>query len=160
MDILAIKRFYKEFPSEAACLNYLERLKWPDGPVCPSCNLQGGYRFADGKLFKCPACRKQFTVKTGTIFSDSHIPLQDWFQAVYILCAADTGVSTILLADYLELTQKSAWSLVNRIRQTMTDADISKRRRTRESKREQPYKINLEFSEAMNIVATARKTAT
>jgi transposase-like protein len=160
MDILTIKRFYKEFPDEAACLRYLERLRWPDNPICPHCSQSGGYRFADGKLFKCPACLKQFTVKTGTILSDSHIPMQDWFQAVYILCDTDVGISSVQLADYLELTQKSAWSLVNRIRQAMTSGGSVKTRRVTEGKREKPYMIDMEFDEAMRTVSTARKTDT
>jgi hypothetical protein len=113
--------FYQQFPNEQACLEYLEAARWPNGRACPHCGSLMTYKFKDGKLFKCGEneCHKQFSAKVGTIFTDSHIPLQDWFLAVFILTSLKKGVSSIQLAKYLNITQKSSWFVLQRIRYAM-----------------------------------------
>ena len=75
-----------------------------------------GSKFADGKLFKCGDCRKKFTVKVGTMFSDSHISLQKWFYGIYLNTSLKKGISSVQLAKYLGITQKTAWFMLQRIR--------------------------------------------
>src|SRR5476651_635419 len=146
MDNLSFKSFYKEFPNEEYCLGHLESARWPNGPICPHCSsIDSSYRFKNGKLFKCKDCQKQYTVKVGTVFSDSHIPLQDWFQAVYILTSLKKGVSSVRLAEYLETTQKTAWFILFRIRYAMEDKTADKA--FIKPKREQPLNIEISFKD-------------
>src|SRR5262245_59427132 len=94
----------------------LERLRWPNGPVCPKSGAAKPYKVrpnADAGtrrgLYKCRACRKQFTVTVGTIFEDSHIPLRKWLTAFHLMCASKKGISAHQLHRMLGLTYKSAW---------------------------------------------------
>jgi transposase-like protein len=119
MDNLTLKSFYQLFPNEETCLGYLEKMRWPNGRVCPHCGSAKSYKFKNGKLFKCADCKRQFTSKVGTIFTDSHIKLQDWFLAIYLLTSQKKGISSIRLAEYLEVTQKTAWFMLYRIRYAM-----------------------------------------
>ncbi|MBI4736845.1 MAG: transposase, partial [candidate division NC10 bacterium] len=90
----------KQFSDEDSAREYLEALRWPNGPVCAHCGALEPYRIvpkAGSKtrkgLWKCKACRKQFTVTVGTIFEDSHIPLSKWLLAIHLLCASKKGIS-------------------------------------------------------------------
>lgn len=108
-------------PMEAA--SYLESIRWPDGPVCPHCGVQDPKHYLlkseTRKLWKCRACRKQFTVTVGTIFEGSHIPLQKWLLAFYLLCSSKKGMSAHQLHRMLGVTYKSAWFMAHRIRYAM-----------------------------------------
>lgn len=126
MENLNLKNFYKMFPTEQACLDYLESVRWPADRACPHCGSLKNYKFTSGKLFKCGDCKKQFSVKVGTIFTDSHVPLQDWFLAVYLLTSQKKGISSIRLAEYLNITQKTAWFMLQRIRYAMNYGTFDK----------------------------------
>jgi transposase-like protein len=112
------------FSDEAAAVAKLESIVWPKGPTCPHCgNVEGIYELK-GKttrigLKKCKACRKQFTVRVGTVFESSHIPLHKWFQAVFLMCSSKKGISAHQLHRTLEITYKSAWFMSHRIREAM-----------------------------------------
>lgn len=108
--------FQKNFGTEEQCLAYLEEAKWSKGRFCPHCKSDKTYKFTDGILFKCGACRKQFTVKVGTIFSDSKIPLYKWFLAIYLATSLKKGISSMQLSRYISVTQKSSWFMLQRIR--------------------------------------------
>lgn len=108
----------QHFSDEQVCLQHLEELRWPDGnPVCPHCDHEKCYRFRDGKRFKCAGCRKQFTVKVGTIFESSNIQLSKWFAAIYLATSHKKGISSHQLAKDIEISQKSAWHMLHRIRE-------------------------------------------
>lgn len=108
---------------ENAARAFLERLRWPDGPVCPHCKTTKIYRLKmnGGKrqVLKCATCRKQFSVTVGTIFEDSHIPLTTWLQAMQRLCSSKKGISAHQLHRELGITYKSAWFMAHRIRHAM-----------------------------------------
>ncbi len=108
--------FYNRFATEQICRDYLENARWGDKLTCPRCGSFKAYKFADGRLFKCGDCRKQFTVRVGTIFEDSKLPLQKWFLAVYLATSLKKGISSVQLSKYLGITQKSAWFVLHRIR--------------------------------------------
>ncbi|MFZ0844442.1 MAG: IS1595 family transposase [Pseudolabrys sp.] len=115
-----------QFHCEEAAFEYVEARLWPNGPVCPHCKAIGDKigRLA-GKssrpgLRKCYACRKQFTVRIGTIFEDSHLGLRFWLQAIHLLCASKKGHSTRQLQRTLGCGMKTAWFLGHRIREAMT----------------------------------------
>jgi len=122
------------FHSELAAFEYLETTLWPDGAVCPHCGTIGhatklGGRKGEGKrqarmgLWKCneKECRKQFTVKVGTVFEHGRIPLHKMLQAVYLLCCSKKGISSHQLHRILGITYKAAWFLSHRIREAMRD---------------------------------------
>jgi len=120
MSILTKKYFH----DERAAFAELESLLWPDGSVCPHCGSIGKvYDLSKTRvgLKKCAAkeCRKQFTVRVGTIFEDSHIPLHKWLQAVHLLCSSKKGISSHQLHRTLEITYKSAWFMTHRLREAM-----------------------------------------
>jgi transposase-like protein len=126
------------FHSEPAAFEYLEKTLWPEGPVCPHCGTVGtatklqaakgeGKRQARLGLWKCneKPCRKQFTVKVGTVFEHGRIPLNKMLQAVYLLCCSKKGCSSHQLHRILQITYKSAWFLSHRIREAMRDGKLA-----------------------------------
>ena len=125
MSILSKKYFH----NEAAAFNHLEKLLWADGVVCPHCGSIDRASKMNGRttrvgLWKCYECRKQFTVKVGTVFESAHIPLSKMLQAVYLMSASKKGVSAHQLHRTLEITYKSAWFLAHRIREAMRDGKL------------------------------------
>ena len=116
----------KHFHSEKAAYAFVEAHVWPDGRVCPHCGVveeSGPLKGSSTRIgvYKCYACRKPFTVKVGTIFESSHIPLHKWLQAIFLLCSSKKGISSNQLARTLEITLKSAWFMSHRIREAMRD---------------------------------------
>ncbi|WP_303828160.1 IS1595 family transposase [Asticcacaulis taihuensis] len=116
------------FHDEAAAFAYVESVVWANGMMCPHC---GGYdRFYDLSktrvgLKKCGQCRKQFTVRVGTVFESSHIPLHKWLQATYLMVSSKKGISAHQLGRVLEITYKSAWFMAHRLREAMRSDDMS-----------------------------------
>ncbi|HEX2786575.1 MAG TPA: IS1595 family transposase [Ignavibacteria bacterium] len=116
----------KAFPDEQSCRDFVEKLRWNGKPECPHCKHNEVYKFKDGKLWKCKKCRKQFTVKVGTIFEDSALPLIKWFMAMYLLTAHKKGISSLQLSKDIGITQKSAWHMLHRLRYAMTTKEFNK----------------------------------
>lgn len=117
------------FHDEAKAFEYLESVLWPEGPVCPHCGSVSGKHYDLRKtrmgLRKCSDCRKQFTVKVGTVFEQAHIPLNKVLQAVYLMTSSKKGISAHQLHRVLEITYKSAWFLAHRIREAMRSGDLA-----------------------------------
>lgn len=118
------------FHDEAAAFEFLESVVWTNGPVCPHCGGTDRIKPLQGKshrigLKKCYDCRKQFTVKVGTVFEHMRIPLHKCIQAVHLMCCSKKGVSAHQLHRILEITYKSAWFLAHRIREAMRSEDLS-----------------------------------
>lgn len=120
LDLTKLADHYRE-PLAAAI--YLEKIRWPHGPVCPHCgeNTRKPYLLSSGprRLWKCAACRKQFSVMVGSIFERSHIPLNKWLLAFHLMCASKKGMSALQLSRMLNLTPKTAWFMAHRIRLAM-----------------------------------------
>jgi transposase-like protein len=119
----SILEFQKEFSSEEKCREYLEQQRWNGTPACPFCGSINVHRFPNGKTFKCRErqCRNKFSVTVGTIYENTKIPLSKWFLATYILAVHSKGISSLQLATWLGVTQKTAWHLNHRIRVMLTD---------------------------------------
>lgn len=120
-----------QFKTEKGAFAYVEAHLWPNGPVCPHCgNCDGGrIRKMAGKttrmgLHKCNECRKPFTVRMGTIFESSHLPLHLWLQVIHLMCASKKGVSTRQIQRMLQCSMKTAWFLTHRIREAMRSGDL------------------------------------
>ena len=115
---------------------YLERLRWPNGPACPHCGGTIIYALQakpDSKrpvrkgVYKCKECRKQFTVTVGTIFEGSHIPLNKWLTAFSLMCSSKKGISAHQLHRLLGITFKSAWFMAHRIRYAMDEGPFKEK---------------------------------
>ena len=125
------------FQNEKAAFAHLEKTLWKDGVICPHCGSLDSARRLHGVkakngnvrngLWKCYAkeCRKQFTIRVGTVFESAHIPLHKCLQAVYLMTASKKGVSSHQLHRILEITYKSAWFLAHRIREAMRDGTLA-----------------------------------
>ncbi|MDX1501524.1 MAG: IS1595 family transposase [Thermoanaerobaculia bacterium] len=111
----------ERFGSEDACHAYLERLRWPNGIECPRCGGTTISRIKDRRQFDCNGCRYQFSVRVGTIFHDSKLPLWKWFLAVYLVTQSKKGISSKQLERMLGVSYKTAWYLSHRIRAAMKD---------------------------------------
>lgn len=107
------------FHSEEACREVLEDLRWPDGIICPHCENKSISRIQKYNVYECNSCRYQFSVKSGTIFHDSHLPLRKWFVAVFLMVESRKGVSANQLKRVLKVSYKTAWYLCHRIREAM-----------------------------------------
>lgn len=119
--------FLARFPNEEACINYLIQARWNDKPVCPHCKSDRKiYKIRHGRILTCADCRKQFTVKIGTIFEDSALTLQKWFMAIYILTAHKKGISSLQLSRDIHVTQKTAWFMLHRIRHAVKTKSFDK----------------------------------
>jgi len=126
----------QHFSDEDKAREFMEKLRWPDGPVCPHCGeVNNAYRLEPKPskkgthvrkgVWKCAGCREQFTVTVGTIFEDSHIPLNKWLLAYHLLCASKKGMSAHQLHRMLKVTYRSAWFMAHRIRYTMSQEPLS-----------------------------------
>lgn len=129
------------FHDEAAAFEHVEGMLWPQGPVCPKCGSMDkhyklvGVRSKPSKksphgverhgLYKCGACRSQFTVRMGTIFEETHLPLHKWLQAIHLMCSSKKGISAHQMHRVLECTYKTAWFLCHRIREAMRSTDFT-----------------------------------
>jgi len=116
--------------NEEAAYAYVEARLWPKGPVCPRCSGTERVGKLQGKstrigVYKCYACRKPFTVKVGTIFEDSKIPLHVWLQAILLMAESKKGISTHQLQRTLGVTIKTAWFLSQRIREGMREGELA-----------------------------------
>ncbi|EEF61656.1 IS1595-like element ISVer1 family transposase [Pedosphaera parvula] len=117
-----------QYSDEDKARGLLEQMRWPDGPICPHCKHNEVYIItpkatskspARKGLYCCAACRKQFTVKVGTIFEGSHIPISKWLMALFIMCSSKKSISSHQLHRMLGITYKTAWFMTHRIRYAM-----------------------------------------
>jgi transposase-like protein len=118
-----LKQLMKDFSDEQHCRDFLVRQRWNGSPVCPYCGSGKWYSIEGGKRFKCgnSECYKKYSVTVGTVFHASNIPLTTWFPAMYILSAHKKGISSVQLAKDLGVTQKTAWFMMHRIRESLKD---------------------------------------
>ena len=121
----------RQFATEEKCLDYLERMRWPNGLCCVHCGAMKVSKITRKKsgdnkrtrLYQCleKECGKQFTATSGTIFADTHLSLTKWFLAIAIICEAKKGVSACQLQRHLGVNYRTAWHLCHRIREAMQD---------------------------------------
>lgn len=124
---------FQKYSNEDTAREFIENLRWPNGPVCPHCESTSVYHLTPkatstrpGRkgLLKCATCRKQFTATVGTIFEDSRIPLSKWVLAIHLLCSSKKGMSAHQIHRMLGITYKSAWFMMHRIRYAMTQEPL------------------------------------
>jgi transposase-like protein len=118
----------KAFPTEEAAFEYWVKTRWPEGVRCLACDHGKVYRIETkgktgkvARLFECADCGLHFSATVGTLFHDSHVPLQKWFMAIALMCEAKKGVSANQMKRHIGVTYKTAWHLCHRIRQAMQE---------------------------------------
>jgi transposase-like protein len=121
-----------QFQNEEGAFAYVESRLWPHGPTCHHCGNVDQKRIhkMEGKttrlgLYKCNECRKPFTVRMGTIFESSHLPLHLWLQIIHLMCASKKGIATRQIQRMLVCSMKTAWFLTHRIREAMCDGSLA-----------------------------------
>ena len=124
-----LQQAVKAFADEQFCIDLIAAMRWADGQaVCPKCSQKNNHFMASRKVWQCKnkKCKKQFSVKVGTIFEDSAIALEKWLLAMWLIVNAKNGISSYELHRALGITQKSAWFVLHRIRTAMTVGSIEK----------------------------------
>jgi transposase-like protein len=114
---ISTAQLFAMFPDQETARVYLESRLWPNGVKCPVCGLGERITARAGGYYRCNQCKEDFTVRTGTIFERSHVPLHKWVHAMYLLVTARKGISSLQLSKELSITQKSAWFVLQRLRQ-------------------------------------------
>ena len=101
---------------EQIAIDYLTSIRWANGEFCPYCNHNKLYHFSDKRTYKCAQCRKRFSIKVGTVFENTKIPLRKWLAAIWLVTSANNDITSVRLATDLNVTQKTAWLMLKRLR--------------------------------------------
>jgi transposase-like protein len=121
-----LQQIIQHYSDEQTCIDTVARMRWPSGPECPACATKEPYYLKTQKRFKCRDCRRQFSVKLGTIFEDSPVPLQKWLPALWMLVNCRNGVSSYEIHRALGVSQKSAWFMLHRLRLVLQSGNVGK----------------------------------
>lgn len=118
--------FMRRFPTEREARSYIEGCRWHGSPTCPKCRTTSRIqtRKIDG-YYRCLSCKIDFTVRTGTIFERSHVPLDKWLYTIYLLVTARKGISSLQLSKEIGVTQKTAWFMLARLRKACGNGNDS-----------------------------------
>lgn len=121
MNFKSLPQLLDFFKDEKTCIEYYEEIRWNGDVVCPHCGCEKTYKTNRG--YKCAdsSCYKKFTVKVGTIFENSKLPLRIWFASIYLATTSKKGISSVQLGEQLGITQKTAWFVLHRIREMLKD---------------------------------------
>src|SRR5438132_342055 len=115
------------FSDEEICIQFVASMRWPNGDApCPKCGSKDSVYMSNRRVWRCRDCQKQFSVKVGSIFEDSPIPLNKWLAGMWIIVGAKNGVSSCEIARALDITQKSAWFMMHRLRLAITQGSFEK----------------------------------
>lgn len=126
---ISTRELFQQYPDAESARIYLENRRWHGHYVCPHCgadekiSARGGMRVG---YYRCGDCRKEFTVRTKTIFERSHVPLQKWLYAMYLVVTSRKGISSMQLAKEISVTQKTAWSMLARLRVPSTAVSLTR----------------------------------
>lgn len=121
MNFKSLPQLLDHFRDEQTCIDYYEQIRWGGEPVCPHCDGENPYTTKRGYRCRNKECRKDFTVRVGTIFENSKISFRIWFAAIYLATTHKKGISSVQLALDLGITQKTAWFVLHRIREMLKD---------------------------------------
>ena len=121
---ISVQQFFKTFPNEQSAIEFMESLRWPRIVTCPFCDSGRTTRLQSHPYHQCKDCQKKFTVRTKTVFERSHIPLDKWLYAMYILQTARKGVSSLQLSKEIGITQKATWFMLHRLRLACGNVEV------------------------------------
>ncbi len=122
---ISLLQLFQMVPDQDSAREYLESRLWPTGVCCPVCATQDRVAKRKNGYYRCNSCREDFTVRTGTIFERSHVPLHKWLYAMYLLVTSRKGISSMQLSKEISVTQKTAWFMLQRLREACGN-DIDK----------------------------------
>lgn len=121
MNFKSLIQLLDYFKDEKTCVEYYQQIRWGNTPHCPHCGAEKPYKTNRGWKCRDKECHKKFTVKVGTIFENSKISFRIWFAAIYLATTSKKGISSVQLATQLNITQKTAWFVLHRIREMLKD---------------------------------------
>ena len=121
--MLSFTQFIKRFPNEKACVDYLYKVKWPKGFVCPVCGCRHCYTIQTRRQYQCANCRHQTSLTANTVMYRTHLPLTKWFWVIYLVACDKRGISALALAGKIEVCYETAWNMLRRIRGAMEMRD-------------------------------------
>jgi transposase-like protein len=121
-----LQQAVRYFSDEQVCIDTIAKMRWPNGPICLACDGTEHYYLKTQKRWKCKKCSKQFSIKLGTIFEDSPISLDKWLVALWMLVNCKNGISSYEVGRDLDLTQKSAWFVMHRLRLALQEKSLVK----------------------------------
>src|SRR3954451_14741716 len=116
----------KAIPDEQTAIDHFTAIRWRDGAFCPHCGSTKVYHFSDRRTHKCGDCRKRFSIKVGTIFEDTKLPLRKWFIAIWLLTSHKKRIASTQLARDVGVTQKTAWFMLHRLRHAAKTKSFNK----------------------------------
>ena len=123
VEIKSLFELLRAMPDEQTAVDHFAASRWRNGAFCPLCGSSRIYHFSDNRTHKCGDCRKRFSIKVGTIFQDTKIPLQKWLMAIWMLTSHKEGIASTTLARDIDVTQKTAWFMLQRLRHaTVTES--------------------------------------
>ncbi len=122
----SLMQMMETFSDEQVCIDHLRAIRWKNGAYCPHCGSTKVYHFSDNRTHKCGDCRQRFSVKVGTIFEDTKLPLRKWFMAIWMVTSHTKGIASTQLAKDLKITQKSAWFMLHRLRHAARTKSFNK----------------------------------
>jgi transposase-like protein len=120
---VGLEDIQRRFDTEDACRDYLFKLRWPDGFICPVCGCREYYHITTRHKYACKSCRHQASVTSGTVMDRSHLSLRTWIWAIYLVSRDKRGYSAMQLSRMLNLPYNTAWFLLHRIRNAMAERD-------------------------------------
>jgi transposase-like protein len=115
-EFTSLFEMFEAIPDELAAIRYFAAIRWKTGEFCPYCGHDKIYPFSDGKTWKCAQCRDRFSIRVGTVFEDSKIPIRKWLAAIWFITSHKKGIASTTLAKDLAVTQKTAWFMLHRLR--------------------------------------------
>ncbi|MGC1178404.1 MAG: IS1595 family transposase [Methyloceanibacter sp.] len=115
-EFASLYELFETIPDEQAAIDHFRAIRWKRGEFCPFCGHGTIYHFSDNRTHKCQSCRRRFSIRVGTIFEDTKIPLRKWLAAVWLITSHKKGIASTQLARDLHITQKSAWFVLHRLR--------------------------------------------
>lgn len=125
MRFESITDMFRTFNTEEKCRDYLAQIRWNGKPICVHCGHDEKiYVYSDNKTYKCSCCKKKFTVTMNSVLQSTHIKLTDWFYAIYVLANHQTSLSAKQLSKDINVTLKTAWFMLQRIRQAMRERSM------------------------------------
>lgn len=116
-EFASLYQLFETIPTEQAAIDHFTAIRWKDGEFCPLCgSVRAIFHFSDGKTHKCADCRQRFSIKVGTVFEGTKIPLRKWLAAVWLITSHKKGIASTQLARDIAVTQKTAWFMLHRLR--------------------------------------------
>ncbi|HTX20585.1 MAG TPA: IS1595 family transposase [Candidatus Aquilonibacter sp.] len=121
-EFKTLTEFTDYFCDEETCVAHFTASRFRNGEYCPHCRHDKIYKCGNGRRYQCAKCKQDFTIRTGTVFGESKLPLRKWYMAVYLLSTTSKGISSVQLAKHIGVTQKTAWFMAHRIRAAKSQA--------------------------------------